>query len=171
MAGRAIRYDCAVERLGLLTKLRAFQVEIAGTAPLGLSVADSDIDVLCFSPTPEPLEQAIWGAFGHEQDFSLRRWIGGERPVIAMFKVHNWTFQIYGSDVPVREQMGWKLYQAEIRLLAIGGRDFKEEIMRRRAKGMKTIPAMMSILGRAGDPYAALIDTACETDEQLREGM
>ncbi|WP_206240337.1 DUF4269 domain-containing protein [Novosphingobium terrae] len=171
MTEQAISYRKAVEKIGLLAKLGEFQVEIAGAAPLGLSVAHSDIDVLCFSSSPEPLERAIWHEFGQEKNFSLRRWAAGEKAIIATFTAHGWTFQIYGSNVPVREQIGWKLYQAEIRLLALGGQHFKSEVMRLRSSGMKTIPAMMRVLGRDGDPYAALIATGNVSDERLKADM
>ena len=160
-------YDVAVERSGILKKLALFQATIAGTAPLGLSIEDSDIDVLCYANCLESLEQSIWAQFRDEEGFSLRRWLSQDRPVIAVFMAHGWPFQIFGTQTPVREQVGWSLFQTELRLIKLGGERLKFDISALRTGGMKTIPAIARLLQLEGDPFQALLPLSRKSDPEL----
>lgn len=162
-------YFEAVQQTGVLEKLSAFQPEIAGTAPLGLSTEDSDIDILCYAETLQTLEGSIWEQFRNRSGFSLRRWVSEDRPVVAEFRADGWTFQIFGSRTPVRAQIGWSLFEAELRIMEIGGDSLKTDISLLRKNGLKTIPAIARLLGFDGDPYQALLATKALSKETLTD--
>jgi hypothetical protein len=56
-------YLDALDRVGVLSALSRFDPHVAGTPPLGLDLADSDIDVLCHAPDTVQFVCAIWAAF------------------------------------------------------------------------------------------------------------
>jgi hypothetical protein len=135
---------------------------VAGTAPLGLNVAASDLDVLCHATDPSAYAATLGGAFSNEAD-SIHQWIIGDQPVIASFYAHGWRYQIFGQGQPVREQTAWRHFVVERRLLELGGPMFRAPVMRERTKRMKTEPAFAAVLRLDGDPYAALLDLQART--------
>lgn len=148
--------------------LRAFDPHIAGTPPLGLDLPASDIDILCHAPDPAVFAAVVWDRFRNGSGFALRQWIGDGRPVIAGFHAHGWAFEIFGAAAPVREQAGWRHFDVERRLLALGGAPLREAVMAGRHRGLKTEPAVAAALGLSGDPYAALLDLQRQPDDALR---
>jgi hypothetical protein len=159
---------CEALRLsGALAALAGFDPHVVGTPPLGLDLPASDIDILCHAPDPADFATALWHAFQDQEAFSLRRWIGSDRPVIASFRAHGWPFEVFGQARPVREQDGWRHFLVERRLLALGGPVFRGALKRPREAGTKTEPAFASVLGLAGDPYRALLELAEESDACL----
>ncbi|MDQ0512489.1 DUF4269 domain-containing protein [Ancylobacter amanitiformis] len=147
--------------------LAAFDPHVAGTLPLGVAVAGSDIDILCHAPDPDLFGQVAWRHFAQERAFSLHQWTHGERAVIARFDSHGWPFEIFGSRRPVREQVGWRHFEVEERLLALGGETFRAAIRVLRGDGLKTEPAFARALGLDGDPYAALLALHARDDAEL----
>jgi hypothetical protein len=141
--------------------LAEFDPHLAGTLPLGVDLPTSDLDILCYAAEPEVFAVALWAAFSGEAEFSLRQWIGVDRPVIASFIAHGWPFQVFGQKKPVKQQNGWQHFITEIRLLRLGGPTFRAAIMRERSRGLKTEPAFATVLGLEGDPYLAMLDLGC----------
>lgn len=161
-------YREAIRRSGVLAALRAFDPQVAGTPPLGLDLPASDIDILCHAPDAAVFAAVVWDRFRSQSGFALRQWIGDGRPVIAGFHAHGWAFEIFAAAVPVREQAGWRHFDVERRLLALGGTPLREAVMAGRRRGLKTEPAVATALGLSGDPYAALLDMQRQPDDALR---
>ncbi len=151
----------------MIERLSGFDPHVAGTPPLGLDVATSDIDILCHAPDPIGFARRVWDSFRGEQDFVLRQWTEKDRPVIASFRAHGWMFEIFGAVQPVAEQAGWRHFQVERRLLALGGPGFRDNLIARRRAGAKTEPAFAAALGLPGDPYAAMLELADQSDAAL----
>jgi len=151
-------YRQAIDRLRILDVLRDCDPHIAGTLPLGINVPGSDIDILCHASDAEAFTQLVWSAFGDQAGFSIRQWTQEERPVIASFKAHGWPFELFGHPSPVPLQRGWRHFEVERRLLALGGVPFRQAVMERRQRGAKTEPAFADSLHLKGDPYAALLE-------------
>lgn len=160
-------YEEALARSGVLMKLAPFDPHVAGTPPLGIDLPSSDIDILCEAPDLPVFASHLQTAFGAMSAFSLH-----ERPdldaVIARFSAHDWLFEIFGQSRPVAQQHGWRHFRVEERLLRIGSARLRKAIMVLRRAGMKTEPAFASLLGLAGDPYAALLGLDNENDACLR---
>ena len=150
-AGR-LQYAEALRRLGLPTKLARFDPRVAGTPPLGLDLPGSDIDLLCHAPDAELFTQAVWDACAHFDGFAIRQWSGRERPVIATFAAETWDFEIFGHVRPVAEQVGWRHFRVERRLLELAGPGLRAAVLRARLRGLKTEPAFAQVLALPGDP-------------------
>ena len=161
-------YTDALRRTNVLAILAPFTPRVAGTPPLGLDLPTSDIDILCYAPDPHAFTQAVWEAFATCDEFSVRQWTGRENPVITSFSAADWTFELFGQPLPVSEQPGWKHFEVEGRLLAIGGNPFRAAVMQRREAGMKTEPAFAAALGLKGsNPYQVLLEIAGWSDSAL----
>jgi len=160
-------YRQAIERLGILDVLGDHDPHIAGTLPLGIDVPGSDIDILCHAPDANAFTRLVWTAFGNQPGFSIRQWTGEERPVIASFEAHGRAVELFGHPSPVRLQRGWRHFEIERRLLALGGALFRHAVMERRRRGARTEPAFADSLHLKGDPYASLLEIHSLDDRQL----
>jgi Domain of unknown function (DUF4269) len=160
-------YPDALRRIGALSALAQFDPHIAGTPPLGLDLADSDIDVHCHASDPMQFTLAIWTAFSSRPGFAVWQWVSGDRPVVATFRAEGWTFELFGSPQPVQEQMGWRHFRVEQRLLSMGGTRLRTLVMDQRRAGLKTEPAFAAVLKLSGNPYQALLDLETWSDDAL----
>ncbi|WP_439490947.1 DUF4269 domain-containing protein [Blastomonas fulva] len=157
----------ALDRLGVLPELAAFDPHVVGTPPLGLDLPASDIDVVCFAPDPDGFTRAVWNAFGTHAEFRMWQRIAHDRPVVASFAGAGWTIELFGQASPVSEQYGWRHFVVEQRLLALGTSVFRDAVMAQRSNGMKTEPAFAALLGLVGDPYQALLSLEACSDTDL----
>lgn len=161
-------WESALEASGILVRLAPFDPRVAGTFPLGLAVPGSDIDVLCHAPDADAFSASLWGFCRDFEGFSLRQWRGQDRPVIATFTVHGVPFELFGQARPVDAQHGWRHFEVERRLLALGGATLQDSVRTARRAGAKTELAFAQVLGLAGDPYAALFDLSAMDDTGLQ---
>lgn len=150
-------YRDALRRADVGARLADYDPHVAGTPPLGLDLPGSDIDILCHAPDAAAFAEKLWSAWHGAPDFRLRQRMGGDRPVVASFTVLGWAIEIFGQALPVAQQMGWRHFLIERRLLAIGGPPFRDAVMRLRQQRFKTEPAFAALLGLEGDPYIALL--------------
>jgi hypothetical protein len=160
-------YEEAVAECDVLRALAPFDPRIAGTPPLGLDVAGSDIDVLCFAPDADAFIDAVWHSFSGMPAFTAKQLVRAPRPVTASFEVAGWRIEIYGEAIPVEQQRGWRHFAVERRLLALGGEGLPVAVLAQRGQGMKTEPAFASALRLRGDPYLALLDLGEQADETV----
>lgn len=161
-------YAAALTQSGVLTRLANFDPHVAGTPPLDLDLPDSDIDILCHAPDPQAFAAAVWNAYRDQPGFAMWQWQGSDRPVVARFRCAGWLFELFGQARPVAEQLGWRHFVIERRLLALGGEPLRAAVMARRRAGAKTEPAFAQVLGLTGDPYAALLTLEGMDDANLR---
>ncbi len=159
----------ALDRTGLIDALAAFDARVAGTFPLGLAVAGSDIDLLCHAPDAERLARVLWETCSHYPHFAMWQWCTEDRPVVAAFSLGDMPFEIFGQARPVEQQLGWRHFDVERRLLGLGGTAFRATIMDARRTGLKTEPAFASVLGLGGNAHEALDALADAADQRLAD--
>lgn len=152
---------------GILRHLTRFAPRIAGTLPLGISVASSDIDILCCASDPNEVGEVIWQLKDSFNSLSIRRWISAKRPLIAAFTFADWPIEVFASPVPVDQQAAWLHFVAERRLLTIGGEALRDRVLALRNSGLKTEPAFAKALGLQGDPYDELCTLANAPRQEL----
>lgn len=160
-------YQLAVERSGIFEALAAYDPHIAGTLPLGISVATSDIDVICHFSDPASFTNTIIAAYQMAEGFTIKQWRSGKRPVIATFQMSGWVFEIYGETTAVEDQPAWRHFQVEKRLLQLGGPDFRQAVIEARQQGLKTELAFAAVLHLPDNAYEQLLQLAQQTDEIL----
>lgn len=163
-----VPYARAVEDSGVLEALAPFHPHIAGTLPLGIAVATSDIDVLCECPDPMAFTDAVVASLGDAYGFTISQWLTVPRPIVARFHFAGWEFEIYAQATPVAQQVGWRHFVVEQRLLDLGGERLREAIIAAKQAGLKTEPAFAHVLMLGGDPYEAVLDLALLDDAALQ---
>ena len=151
-------YVEALDRVGALPALAAFDPHVAGTPPLGLDLPTSDIDILCHAPDAHMFTETVWATFGQRTGFSIKQRLCVDRPVIASVVAYNWDFGLFGQAEPVPEQRGWRHFLVERRLLSLSGVGFRTAVMAERRAGAKTEPAFAAVLRLRGDPYQAMLN-------------
>lgn len=159
----------ALAASGVLDLLAGFDPRIAGTLPLGVSIAGSDIDILCHAPEPDEVADRLWRWRERLPALNLRQWTTGLRPIVAGFNLGDWPVEVFASPVEVDRQEGWRHFVAEGRLLALGGDALRERVMALRRGGAKTEPAFAMALGLRGNPYAELYKLSHAPDAELRD--
>jgi hypothetical protein len=152
----------------VLDLLAGFDPRIAGTLPLGVSIAGSDIDILCHAPEPNDVADCLWQARERLPGLVLRRWISGGRPLVATFAVDDWPVEVFASPVEVERQAGWRHFVVERRLLELAGEALRQRVLGLRRAGARTEPAFAAALCLQGDPYAALYRLSRVPDSELR---
>lgn len=168
MTEERVSYMKAVASADIAGVLAGLDWALAGTPPLGLDQAGSDIDIVCAAFDAEAFSARLWRAFGDFEDFLVRQWAGGSRAVIAEFRHAGWPFEIFGEPLRLSEQAGWRHFEVERRLLALGGEALRARILAAREAGLKTEPAFAAVLGLEGNAYRAMLDIAGFGDAQLR---
>lgn len=158
----------ALAESGVIELLAGFDPRIAGTLPLGVSIAGSDIDILCHAPEPNDVADRLWQWRERLPALTLWRWTSGARPLVATFTIGDWPAEVFASPVEVDRQEGWRHFIVEQRLLALGGEALRERVMNLRHDGAKTEPAFAAALGLSGDPYAGLYRLSQAPDGELR---
>ena len=118
-------------------------------------------------PMPSAFTQLVWSAFGEQAGFSIRQWTGEERPVIASFEAHGWAFELFGHPSPVPLQRGWRHFEVERRLLALGGAPLRHAVMESGARAPRPSRPSPTRFTSKGDPYAALLEIHSRDDGQL----
>lgn len=145
-------------RLWLL--LHEFGPVLAGTVPLGIDLAASDLDVLCEVPVAAQARFAalLRAHFGAQPGFRLaQRSIGGYATTVSSFCYGNETIELFGQALPTAQQHGWRHLLVERAVLEAGGEAWRLAVRNLKRKGLKTEPAFAQLLGLLGDPYTALL--------------
>lgn len=143
----------------ILKPLEAFSPILAGTIPLNIDIATSDLDVLCCYEDKTIFRNVVANAFSGCEGFAVREIaIHSSETIIANFSIDNFEVEIFGQDVPVRLQNGYMHMIIEQAILQREGENFRKEIIHLKEQGYKTEPAFAKLLGLKGDPYLALLD-------------
>jgi hypothetical protein len=152
----------------ILEHLEPYDPVLAGTFPLDLAIAGSDLDILCEVHIHPIFVAHVEHCFGKEDGFQLEiTGRVGSQVTIVNFVVDSLSVQLYGEQAPVVEQAAYLHMDVEYRLLQLGGTKVRERILALKQAGLKTEPAFAAWLGIAGDAYAALLELAKLTDEEL----
>lgn len=139
--------------------LAAYTPVLAGTIPIGIDVDGSDLDVLCYWHDKETFINTIKKSFSGKKGFVLKDYTINDVPTIkANFYIDGFEVEIFGQNIPVKEQSGYRHMIIEHKILEHKGIEFRKEIIRLKSQGIKTEPAFAMLLGLEGNPYEALLD-------------
>ena len=160
----------ALQQLRVMEILRAYSPVLAGTIPLDLDIAESDLDILCAVYDHASFESQVRAAFVARENFALTRATINALPVvIAQFEFETFPIEIFGQPRPVAQQNGYRHLVVEARLLALGGDAARDAIRALKRAGLKTEPAFARYFNLAGDPYQTLLDLSNLSDAALHQ--
>ncbi|WP_420149018.1 DUF4269 domain-containing protein [Spirosoma sp.] len=151
----------------VMTKLQPFTPILVGTIPINIDIETSDLDIICYWTDRLAFYTAVVDYFGSENAFSIRESSRpGQEVVVANFSLNNVAIEIFGQNIPTRQQMGYRHMLIEHKLLTERGESFRQAIIDLKEQGYKTEPAFGQLLGLGADPYIELL--AYESAEEQR---
>lgn len=143
---------------GIFEKLAPFDPLLTGTIPIEIDRPDSDLDIICHCTDASAFESVLRSLFGTEQHFQCRsKVIGGHLSVVCSFEKEGFVIEIFGQNLPSRQQNAYRHLLIEARLLEERGPEFRRQVIELKQQGIKTEPAFARLLGLEGDAYEALL--------------
>lgn len=143
----------------ILEKLSAFNPLLAGTIPIDIDIPESDLDIICYWQNVTDFIALLEKSFATEQNFNLRKEIiNGEQTIVANFRIDDFQVEIFGQNIPSKEQNAFKHMLIEHQILQEKGDGFRQKIIELKRQGLKTEPAFAQLLALAGNPYEALLN-------------
>lgn len=148
-----------LKRHRVLDILEAFDPILVGTIPIDIAIESSDLDIICYFKNEADFTAKLISSFGNEIDFTCRKvLIDQHESVIATFKKDDFEIEIFGQNIPTKDQNGYKHMLIEYEILQSQDENFRLEIINLKQKGYKTEPAFALLLDLKGDPYRALLE-------------
>ncbi|WP_158090280.1 DUF4269 domain-containing protein [Kiloniella majae] len=162
-------YTEVLKGLNISELLADVDYEVIGTPPLGIDIANSDIDIAFFSSAPDTLVRKLSAALGDHKDLSRRTLsFPPYKTELLSFVFMKWPIEFFIQNQPLAAQFGVRHFHLQRRLLALFGPTFTQQVIRLKQQGMKTEPAFAKLLGITGDPYLNLLSLEGLSDQKLK---
>ncbi|TDW46596.1 uncharacterized protein DUF4269 [Flavobacterium sp. 270] len=143
----------------VLAKISSFNPILVGTIPINIDIENSDLDIVCYWENKNNFIERIQFLFGNESFFTIRETIiDNVESVISSFKIEDFEIEIFGQNIPSKNQNGYKHMIIEHKILQLKGENFRLEIIKLKQNGLKTEPAFAFLLGLKGNPYSELLE-------------
>lgn len=159
------RVRAHLDAAGLFDTLADFDPRFIGSLALGLGTPASDADVVCQVFDFARFALRLRDDFG--ADVSIGVW-RDQPSVKATLRLGDLPVDCYGRAHPVEQHPAWQWYEAERRLLAVGGAALRDAVRQQRATGLKTEAAFAAALGLAGDPQDIMAQLWAAPEPHLR---
>ncbi|MBS7254282.1 DUF4269 domain-containing protein [Flavobacterium branchiicola] len=143
----------------ILDTLSEFDPILVGTIPINIDIENSDLDVICYWTSKAEFVSRIRLLFENKNEFKIQEaYINNQESVIANFLIDGFEIEIFGQNIPTKEQNGYRHMLIEHQILELKGENFRQEIIKLKRKGFKTEPAFGKLLGLKVNPYQELLD-------------
>ena len=153
-----LAYDILTQN-NVLSNIAEFEPILVGTIPINIDIENSDLDIICYWKNKTNFITKIQSFFGNEKEFTIQETaIDNQETVIANFKIDLFEIEIFGQNIPTKNQNGYKHMIIENQILASKDENFRLEIIKLKQKGYKTEPAFGLLLGLKSDPYLELLN-------------
>ena len=142
----------------ILSNLAEFDPILVGTIPINIDIENSDLDIICYWKDKANFIKNIILFFEKEAEFNIREvFINDRDSVVANFRIEDFEIELFGQNIPTKDQNGYRHMLIENEILQSKGNDFRSEIIKLKQNGYKTEPAFAFLLGLKGDPYTELL--------------
>jgi hypothetical protein len=143
----------------VIDKLVDYTPILAGTIPINVDIESSDLDIICCLDSKNEFEDYVQQQFGNFSKFTIKHiTVNGQETVVANFVADGWEIEIFGQQVPVKQQAAYRHMLIEHHLLNYYDEEFRLKIVSLKEQGYKTEPAFAKVLNLKGDPYQALLN-------------
>ena len=143
----------------VLSDIAEFDPILVGTIPINIDIESSDLDIICYWKDKSAFIKKLLSAFGDKTRFLLRETtINDKETVVANFKIADFEIEIFGQNIPTKNQNGYKHMVIEHQILQSKNEDFRLKIIQLKKEGYKTEPAFGILLGFKNDPYLELME-------------
>ncbi|MDR6546774.1 hypothetical protein J2810_002834 [Chryseobacterium rhizosphaerae] len=142
-------------------KLSNYSPLLAGTIPIEIDIAGSDLDIICevdLRSKEDFLEElSLHELIPREADVKVENiMVNGEASIVLNFMLEEFPIEIFGQNKPAREQNAYRHMITEYRILQEKGEEFKKKIIELKKQGIKTEPAF-GMLMNLENPYEDLL--------------
>jgi hypothetical protein len=143
----------------VLEKLVEFNPILVGTIPINIDIEKSDLDIVCCWENKLSFIKKVKDLFEKEIHFTIHEvLIDNQESVVASFYLGSFEIEIFGQNIPTKQQNGYKHMVIEDEILRLRGENFRQEIIKLKKNGHKTEPAFGLLLGLKGNVYQELLD-------------
>lgn len=148
-----------LRQIKVLELLSEFDPILVGTIPINIVIENSDLDIICYWKNKADFISKISSSFENQNGFTIRETIINQNEsIIANFKITDFEIELFGQNIPTKEQNGYKHLIIEHKILEAKGENFRLEIIKLKQNGYKTEPAFGKLLGLKTDPYLELLE-------------
>lgn len=156
---KQIRAYKTLKQNKVMEALFEFDPILAGTIPINIDIENSDLDIICYWKNKTEFITAISSSFENKTDFKIRETIIDQHEsIIANFKIEDFEIEIFGQNIPTKNQNAHKHMIIEHEILESKGENFRLEIIKLKQNGYKTEPAFGELLGLKINPYLELLE-------------
>jgi hypothetical protein len=142
----------------IISNISVFDPILAGTIPINIDIENSDLDIICYWENKTDFIEKLKSEFGNQKEFKIwETLIDHQESVVANFRIEDFEIEIFGQNIPSKNQNAYKHMLIEYQILLSKDESFRQEIIRLKQMGCKTEPAFGQLLGLKGDPYAELL--------------
>lgn len=141
----------------IMIKLNRFDPVLAGTIPINIDIEESDLDIICYFRNRNEFISEIKNNFTNFENFKIHEPDEETDSVFAVFRIDNFDVEIFGQNIPTKQQNAYRHMLIEHKLLCERNSDFRQKIIDLKRQGYKTEPAFGVLLGLTGDPYVELL--------------
>ncbi len=143
----------------IIEKLAVYHPILTGTIPINIDIENSDLDIICCWTDKHEFVDTLTRLFKSEKEFQIHEGnIAGKETVVCNFKTNDFEIEIFGQNIPSKQQHAYRHMFIEHQVLQQMGDDFRLKIIELKRNGYKTEPAFAKLLDLQGDPYLALLD-------------
>ncbi|NER17412.1 DUF4269 domain-containing protein [Spongiivirga citrea] len=147
-----------LKALKIFENLKTYHPILTGTIPIDIDIRDSDLDIICQCKNHIEFSTRLSELFADKTGFEIRTYDRhGVECTTAKFRGKHFEIEIFGQDIPVKEQNAYRHMIIEDNILKSKGPAFRSKIRKLKSEGLKTEPAFAKLLGLSGDPYKALL--------------
>lgn len=143
----------------VLEKLSDFNPILVGTIPINIDIENSDLDIVCYWEDKLNFIEKVKDLFGKKNHFTINEvLINNQESVVANFYLGTFEIEIFGQNIPTKNQNGYKHMVIEDQILRSRDENFRLEIIKLKQNGYKTEPAFGMLLGLNGNVYEELLN-------------
>ncbi len=143
----------------ILLKLKRFDPILVGTIPINIDIENSDLDIICYFVNKQDFINKLTDNFINEKNFLLKEQQSSDnQTIVANFLMDSFKIEIFGQNIPTKQQFAYRHMIIEYHLLNQYGEKFRKQIIKLKQEGHKTEPAFALALGLTGDPYIELLN-------------
>lgn len=142
----------------ILSDTAEFDPILAGTIPINIDIDNSDLDIICYWKNKTEFIEKLNSVFGTKNNYTIREAvIDAKESVLANFKIESFEIEVFGQNIPTKEQNAYLHMITEYKILQAKGEDFRTQIIKLKQNGYKTEPAFAYLLGLKGNSYSELL--------------
>lgn len=143
----------------VLEFLSEFDPILVGTIPINIDIENSDLDIVCYWKNKTEFINKVSAVFKNKTEFKIQETsINEHESVVVNFKINDFEIELFGQNIPTKDQNGYKHMIIEHQILESKGENFRLEIVKLKQNGYKTEPAFGKLLRLKSNPYLELLE-------------